>query len=154
MKIWLFILSAFLIISFSFATCESKCYDRICTDPINFKLIDKLTQEDMVFGAIPRYTVDSMQLNKAPDFSLGFTMNFLGRVIGNYEGLSTSTGVFSVDTAYLRLTYNDIDTLVISYIREQSDCCNNYGGYGKIVSLKYNGLVAIKDGTNYKFEKQ
>ena len=153
MKIWLFILSAFLIISFNFATCESKCFRTICVESINFKLIDKLTQVDLVFG-IPRYKLDSMQLNRSPDFSLGFTMNFLGRVGGSYDGLSTSTGVSAVDTAYLRLAYNDIDTLLISYTREHTDCCNNFGGYGKIVSLKYNGQQAIKDGANYKFEKQ
>ena len=155
MKIMLLILGVFIIISFSFATCESKCWGKRCSDPINFKLVNKLTQQDLVSGANPKYHIDSMQLNRLPDFNLGiYNINFLSRVYGDINGLSTSTGVSSVDTSYLRLTSTDIDTLVISYLHEEKDCCGNFGGYGKIVSIKYNGQVAMKDGINYKFEKQ
>ena len=154
MKILLFIAAVFLIISFCFATCESKCWGLACSDPINFKLIDKVTQQDLVFGASPRYQLDSMQVNRSPDFTIGYTANYLSTVKGNYSGLLTSTGKGAIDTSYLRLTFNDIDTLVISYIYDKNDCCNNFGGYGKITSLKYNGVLASKDGENYKFEKR
>lgn len=153
MKIWIFILAIFIILQFCFATCESKCWQVYCADPINFKLTDKFTQQDLVFGTNPRFKTDSMQLNKSPDFTIGYHPNYLSTVSGSSLGLLTSTGKTAHDTCYLRLTFTDIDTLFINYVYDNNDCCNNFGGYGKIVSIKYNGQTAAKDGENYKFEK-
>jgi hypothetical protein len=75
-------------------------------------------------------------------------------VFENYNGLQISTGKGAVDTSYLRLTYNDIDTLIINYLYEDRECCSSVNGYGKIASVKYNGKVAVKIGEVYKFEKE
>jgi hypothetical protein len=95
-----------------------------------------------------------MQLNRSTDFSLGYHVNFLGRVFKIGYNLATSTSNRAIDTCYLRLTSNDIDTLTIKYVFDKDDCCTNYGGFAKIVSINYNGQTAMKDGENYKFEKQ
>ena len=155
MKILIVVPTIFIFCLFCFAVCEDKCWGRVCAEPISFKLLDKLTQQDLVFGTIPRYTIDSMQLNRSPDFTLGYHMNHLSNIntIG-YNYLVISTGRATPDTTYLRLAYNDIDTLIITYAYEQKDCCDNFGGYGKITSIKYNGVIATKDSLAYKFEKQ
>ena len=154
MKILTFTLTIFIISLFSFATCEDKCFARVCVEAINFKLIDKLTQQDLVLGANPRFSPDSMQLNKSPDFSLGYHPNYLSTVNQTGNNLIASTGISARDTAFLRLAHNDIDTLIITYAYDQKECCDNFGGYGKIVSIKYNNLLAAKDVDIYKFEKQ
>jgi hypothetical protein len=136
------------------AACEKKCWEVNCADQLNFQLIDKSSQLDLVFGITPRYKLDSMQLNKLPDFSLGHHQNFLGSIHGDSHGLYTSTGDHPVDTTYLCLTFNDIDTIIINYIYEVNRCCTSFKGYGKINGIRYNGKIAAKKGEFYKFEKE
>ena len=145
----------FVIFTLVFNSCyiEDKCFSFSCTEQFNFQLIDTITRGDLVFGFNPLFKLDSMQLNKAPDFILEMHYHFLGRVSGSPYGLTTSIGEFTVDTSYLRLTYNDIDTLIINFTRAANDCCTSAGGYGKIVSIRYNGKLAQKSGDNYLFEK-
>jgi hypothetical protein len=141
--------------TFVFYSCfiEDKCFGSSCTDQINFKIIDKTTGQDLVFGSSPIYKIDSMQLNSAPDFSLGINGSYVSRISGDYHGLSTTPGNGSIDTFYLRLTHNDIDTLAINFTLTTDECCTSSGGYGTIVSINYNGKVPQKSGDNYLFEK-
>ncbi len=146
-------ISCLLLLYLPSCTVEDKCWGAPCADNINFQLIDKTTQQDIVFGINPKYKIDSMQLNLKADFRIGIHENGLATVTGDYRGLQTSTGKRPLDTAYLRLTYIDIDTLVISYTHEPKNCCKALGGYGKIISIKYNGQLAQKTGDYFKFEK-
>jgi hypothetical protein len=142
------------ILAFYLTSCEAKCWQVRCSDELNFQLVDKSSQQDLVFGITQKYRLDSMQLNKLPDFKLGLHQNFLGRITGDYHGLHVSTLEYPIDTSYLRLTFNDIDTITIHYIYEANKCCTSYKGYGKIGAIKYNGKTVIKNGEFYKFEKE
>jgi len=150
-----FFLGVLVTVSLFFSSCviEEKCWGSSCSDPINFQLIDQITQQDLVFGGSPKFKLDSMQLNKKADFTIGYHSNYLSTVTGDYHYLQTSTGNGSVDTSYLRLTYNDIDTLITAFVVENTECCRQYGGYGKIAGIKYNGKAATKIGNYFKFEK-
>jgi hypothetical protein len=132
---------------------EGKCWKATCSDPIVFRLLDKATQQNLIFGTNSKYKLDSLQLNKRPDFRIGQYDNLLSEVSCDSERLFTASGEYA-DTSYLRLTHTDIDTLVINYIRENNQCCVPYGGYGKIGLIKYNGKVAQKNGDIFKFEKE
>ena len=146
------ILLSFL--AFYLTSCEAKCWQVRCSDELNFQLVGKSSQQDLVFGVTQKYKLDSMQLNKLPDFNLGFHQNFLNSITGDSHGLHTSMGGYSVDTSYLRLTFNDIDTIIINYIYEVNKCCTSYNGYGKIGTITYNGKTVTKNGEFYKFEKE
>ena len=154
MKTWVYNLSILIIVTCGYTACEDPCYGRSCADVINFKLIDKATQQDLLFGVNPKYKIDSLQLNLKPEYTLGVYANLAGRVYGNDGYLSISTSIPEDDTTYLRLAYNDIDTLSIQYSFEENDCCSKFGGYGKIISIKFNGKTALKEGEYYKFEKE
>jgi hypothetical protein len=154
MKQLTFLSAIGLIFACSFATCEKKCFNTRCTQNIGFVLTDKVTQQDLVFGANKKYSRDSMQLNFKPDFRLGVHENFANDVYlipTNNQLLFTNTGREAVDTTYLRLAYNDIDTIIVQHSREQNDCCTS--GFGRIVSIKFNGLPARQTGDVYSFEK-
>jgi hypothetical protein len=149
-----------LILAYSLAGCEAKCWQAKCTDDIVFQLVDKATQQNLVFGPGKKYSKDSMQLNKVPDFNLGITGNLLANV--NVDNSKTSpvsliftTGKPVAGNSYLRLSYNDIDTLTIEYSYEETKCCKGSNMYGKPGSIKYNGLPAtVGNNGIYKFEKQ
>ena len=148
-----FVITCLLFFFYTSCTVENKCWGYRCVDPILFQLIDKSTQQDLVIGVNQKYKIDSMQLNLKPDLRIGTHENLLSRVSGDNNGLRTSTGKKSLDTSYLRLTSVDIDTLIINYTHEPNNCCSAFGGYGKIISIKYNGQLTIKTGDYYKFEK-
>jgi hypothetical protein len=147
-----------LIVVSSLTGCESPCWQAKCTDDVVFQLVDKATQQNLVFGAGKKYSNDSMQVNKVPDFNLGNTGNLLAYVaIDNSKAspvsLILNTSKPLVSTAYLRLTYNDIDTLTIEYSYEETKCCKGSNMYGKPGSIKYNGFPAAVSNGIYKFEK-
>jgi len=46
-----------------------------------------------------------------------------------------------------------MDTLLMMYNYEKEPCCRIKPGYGKIVNIEYNGVIAIKQGDIFLFEK-
>ena len=152
MRVRILIASLFSVFIFSFSDCGQKCFGESCSDTINFKLIDKTTQNDLVFGPAPKYKLDSLQLNKDVDFNLGRHSNFIGTVSGNWNRLQASTYA-PIETMYLRLSYDDIDTINVQYQYIENDCCENVNGYGRIQSIFYNGQTAEKVDDNYRFIK-
>jgi len=153
MRVRILIASLFSVFIFSFSDCGQKCFGESCSDIINFKLIDPNTQNDLVFGAAPKYKLDSLQLNKAIDFNLGKHSNFIGIVSGNWERLQVSTYA-PIETMYLRLSYDDIDTINVQYQYIENDCCESVNGYGRIQSVRYNGQTAEKVGDRFIFPKK
>ena len=149
-------LTVLTIVSFFIWSCipEGKCWKATCSDPIDFRLIDKATQQNLIFAVNSTYKLDSLQINKRPDFRIGYHENFLSQVVGDTTRLYPLVGLEYPDTLYLRLAYNDIDTLVIDFIRQRNECCTVYGGYGKIGAIKYNGKVAGKVGEIFRLEKE
>ena len=153
MRVRILIASLFSVFIFSFSDCGNKCFGEYCSDIINFKLIDQNTQNDLVLGAPPKYKLDSLQLNKAVDFNLGKHSNFIGIVSAGGDRLQVSPYV-PRETLYLRLSYDDIDTINIQYQYVENDCCESVNGYGRIQSVSYNGQTAEKVGGNYIFLKK
>ncbi len=119
---------------------------RTCADAFAFKVVDKLSQQDLVFGSPSLYSPDSVYL-------LTNLSGYTGKMsrVDNSEFISTL--VIPADTFFLRLTSIDTDTLLISYDYVKTKCCNSLKGYGKIQSIKYNGINTFKEGHTFIFEK-
>ncbi|MEO8108853.1 MAG: hypothetical protein ABI594_02420 [Ginsengibacter sp.] len=65
-----------------------------------------------------------------------------------------STLLIPTDTLFLRLTSTETDTLFLSYDYIKTKCCNySSRGYGKLQSIKYKQMFAIKEGETYVFKK-
>jgi hypothetical protein len=65
----------------------------------------------------------------------------------------TSALVIPVDTFYLYLSSVDTDTLLMSYDYKNAPCCARRKGYGKIREIRFNGVVAEKQGDIYLLAK-
>lgn len=145
--------SLFSVFIFSFSDCGNKCFGEYCSDIIKYQLIDQNTQNDLLFGANPIYKLDSLQLNRTVDFQVGKHANFISTVSRNGDVLQMSS-YSPLETMYLRLSSNDIDTLIVQYQFVDNDCCERFGGYGSIVRIQYNGEMAEKAGDVYRFIKK
>ena len=152
MKLVKYILGLTIIATYGLTSCEDKCWGAECAETITFKLFDKTTGQDLVSGVNPTFYWDSIQLKSQADFEFG-TNHLLGDVYENSRLLNIFTKRAAADTSYLRLSYTDIDTLIISYTYQRQECCGTVGGFGKINMIKYNGQTAQKTGTYFTFEK-
>ena len=152
-RVRILIVCLFSVVLFSFSDCNKSCWGEYCSDFINFKLLEQNTQNDLVFGVAPRYKLDSLQINRVVDFNLGRHSNFITTISGNWQNLQVSTDE-PVETMYLRLSYNDIDTINVQYQYIDNDCCEKFKGYGQIINIRYNGEIVQKVGENYNFIKK
>jgi len=129
------------------AGCE--CLNTICEDQIQFRIIDKVTKQDLVFGTSPKYKVDSLYFKQRPDTAL--SSGYYSSVFV-YLQTSLISNTIPYDTIYLRLTVNDIDTIILTRKNEgSSKCCPN--GYKRIMNIKFNGTYVTSEGRNFLFEK-
>jgi hypothetical protein len=128
-------------------SCDPCYFERgNCADLFYFRVVDKVTQQDLVFTSSPVFQKDSVFL----------TTNRVG-----YTGsmsFTDSTRFMSrlsipVDTFFLRFGANDVDTLLMKYDYVKVKCCKMASGYGKIQGIKFNGVLAKKAGDTFIFEK-
>jgi len=135
------------IISTVIAQCDP-CLGMLgdCAESFNFRIIDKATREDIVFGQNPTYNHDSVYL---------FTTlpGYTGRFSSVSNNKFSSFLSIPVDTFYLYLNSADTDTLLMKYDFVKSRCCKAGHGYGKILEIKLNGIVAKKQGDIFVLEK-
>src|SRR6476620_2894679 len=117
-----------------------------CADSFSFRIVSKSTQEDLVFGPSPRY-------NRYSVFLFTTLSSVSGRFSSNDSIKFTSFLSTPVDTLYLYLNSADTDTLLMMYNYEKEPCCRTKPGHGKIVNIEYNGVIAIKQGDIFLFEK-
>jgi hypothetical protein len=129
-------------VSFAFLLIGFPCGDALdgCVDPVPFRIIDKGTRRNALLGLNARYSRDSISF-LLTDYQSG---------IAGYKELYLNASTLSEDdlqvqwyqphdTLLIRLTYKDIDTLVINYSAKPSECCGNFS---TITSIQYNRLVS------------
>lgn len=136
----------FLSLPLLFIGCDPCLDARICADTFAFKIVDKSSGQDLVFGTSPIYRSDSVYLLTN---LTGYTGSF-SRIDNNKF---VSTLLFPTDTLFLRLTSTDTDTLFLNYDYVKNKCCNFSRGYGKLQSIKYNQTIAIQEWLTYVFKK-
>lgn len=130
-----------------FCHCDPCLSERACADSFAFKLVDKASRQDIVFATPSIYNRDSVYL-------LTTLPGYIGSIAMVDNNRFKSRLLIPTDTLYLRLTSTDTDTLLMKYDYEQTKCCNmNPRGFGKLQSIRYNGLNATKEGETFVFEK-
>jgi hypothetical protein len=133
---------------FTFSNCDP-CLSLHCTDPFAFKIIDKTTRKNLVFGAPSIYSADSIYLWP--------NLNGYAGSLARTDSLNnkfTSDLVIPKDTLYLRVTSADIDTIIMNYERIKNKCCDSRAeGYKRIRGMRFNGRNVVKEGDNFIFEK-
>lgn len=137
----------FLSLPLLFISCDPCLSMRSCADTFSFKIVDRLSGQDLIFGTSPIYSSDSVYLlTNLQGYAGSFSR------IDNNKFLSTL--LIPTDTLFLRLTSTDTDTLFLSYDYVKNKCCNySSRGYGKLQSIKFNQTIAIQEGQTYVFKK-
>jgi hypothetical protein len=133
---------------FLLSNCDP-CLIKRCAGPFAFKIIDKTTRKDLVFVATPVYSKDSIYLWPNPT---GFPGSYA--VADTRNNKFTSDLIFPKDTLYLRLSFTDIDTIIMNYERIKNKCCDSRAEeYKRIRGMRFNGRNVVKEGDNFIFEK-
>ncbi len=124
------------------------CYGErgVCADLFFFRVVDKTTGEDLVFRPLPVYSKDSVYLTTT-------LAGYYGAISSADTDKFISRLAIPVDTFYLRISINDNDTLLMSYDFRDTKCCNTKRGFGKLTSIKFNGINANKQGDVFLFPK-
>ena len=137
----------FLLIILS--SCDPCVDNRLCADVFSFKLIDKISKQDLVLGPGRVYSTDSVYLTtKLPGYS--GSMSSYDSVNKRFQSRLS----YPSDTFFLRVSFADTDTILVNYEYLKSKCCEySLSGYGQIKNMQYNGTMAAKVGENYIFEK-
>jgi hypothetical protein len=117
-----------------------------CADSFNFRVVNKVNGDDLVFGPNPVYRPDSVYL-------ITTLPGYLGAMSSSDGTKFRSNLLIPLDTFYLHLNSADTDTLLMSYDFVKSRCCKSNRGYGKVTGIKYNGVAAKKKGDVFVFEK-
>lgn len=117
-----------------------------CANPFSFRIVDRTTHEDLVFGNNAVYNRDSVYL----------TVNlpgYLGAMSWADSNKFNSSLLIPLDTFFLRISSSDTDTLLMSYDFVKTKCCKMMTGFGRLTGIRYNGRAAAKQGPVYLFEK-
>lgn len=120
------------------SSCE--CVVKVCAAPFSFRVVEKQTQKDLVFGPNPIYQKDSVHIQETHVFHVqnkGFICDL----------------VTPIDTLYLKLSSMDMDTLVLTYKFNDSQCCPNPKGLATVTSMDFNGKRAPTREGYFIFEK-
>ncbi|HEY9706085.1 MAG TPA: hypothetical protein V6C58_26855 [Allocoleopsis sp.] len=128
------------------AGCDPCRGNRACADTFDFKLIDNINGDDLVFGTNPTYNKDSVYL---------FTklQGYSGKMSYPKENKFSSTLLLPVDTFFLHLGSTDTDTLVMFYDFRKVKCCSTNEGFGKLKFIKFNGVNTILENNIHVLRK-
>jgi hypothetical protein len=113
---------------------------KICGGDFMFRVVDKQTRTDLVFGANPVYLKDSVFLEFRPG---------TGSISSSISGKFMSNALAPYDTLYLHLSPTDYDTLVLTFHYKRSKCCDMPNGYGTVTSIQFNGTPAPFEEGSY-----
>ncbi len=141
-----------LLVIFSCSISCDPCLNANCSENFYFKILDKTTKQDLVFGPASIYERDSMILRPCADPVLISNTCGYFSFVNVYNNNLYASPDYTLDTVYLRLKSTDIDTLIIDYEYIDSRCCK-VQGFGKIRGINFNGTTTLKNGNSYIFEK-
>ncbi len=145
----------FITLLFFFNSCcfitSSKCI--LSEYSATFKIVDRVTERDLIFGQFKRYDLDSIKL-----FSLSGNDTIFYNLYGSsYTGSTQDSLMYStfnytrVSTVFVKLSSSDIDTLSLRYqIIDPKSCCEECS-YPDLVSYNLNGVR--NDGRFYTLFK-
>jgi hypothetical protein len=117
-----------------------------CAESFSFRIVNKITQQDLVFGRNRVYDPDSVYL---------FTTrpSYPGRWSSVDSNRFLSLLPLPLDTFFLYLTSADTDTLLIKYDYVKAPCCRIDPGHGKVLLIIYNGIAVRKQGDIFELPK-
>jgi|GEM_PF-6167304 len=123
-----------LIIVVFLSACCGAPHHTACADSFNFKLLDKIS-------GLPIQINDNLLYEKVKDTGVvGWAV-----IWPKNAGYIAEPG-FTSDSAFLRISSTDIDTLVMSWNHSSTNCCPNYG---HLDALKYNGEIATFQNNSF-----
>ena len=123
-KPFLVSVSLFLLIS----GCDT-CHKDNCVvppDPFKFRVIDRISREDLVFSILPRYHPDSIRLFYYQDeVKIDLPIRETNRKYGvlSNQTLPYVSAVEIIKDFYIQFNYLDIDTLMIDVRQIDFECC-------------------------------
>jgi hypothetical protein len=141
--------TVFAFLLFTFSNCDPCLSSRSCADTFAFRIVNKVSKQDLVFGTAPIYSSDSVYLlTTLPGYAGSIS------VVDSANKRFASRLLIPTDTFYLKVSVTDLDTIIINYEFVKSKCCNySARGYGQIRSMKFNEKTAAKEGETFIFEK-
>ena len=116
-----------------------------CNGEFSFKIVDKFSHQDLVFGSGARYNPDSI---KVLDTNDSIPTSFIQASQNKLYCYINGPG----DTLYLRLNATDTDTLLLSFRNTKRTTCCPSGGRD-ITQIKFNNLQTKQDSLAFVFEK-
>ena len=136
------------LIIIGFAVFEQSCECVVkppCNGEFNFKIVDKFSHEDIIFGANARYNPDSIRFVATNDT---IQPSYIQRSQNRLYCIISNPG----DTLYLRLNATDIDTLLLSYRNTKHTLCCPSGGKD-VTGIRFNNVQSKQDSLVFIFEK-
>ena len=116
-----------------------------CNGEFSFKVVDKISHEDLVFGPGSRYNPDSIKvLNTNDSIPTSFVQATQNRLYCYINGPG--------DTLYLKLSATETDTLLLSFRTTKRTTCCPSGGRD-ITQIRFNNLQTKQDSLAFVFEK-
>ena len=116
-----------------------------CNGEFSFKVVDRVSHKDLVFGADARYSLDSIKMINTNDtIPQSIVYGFQNRLNCYING--------PVDTLYLKLNATDTDTLLLSFRSTRHTTCCPSGGRD-VTGIRFNNIQAQQDSLVFIFEK-
>lgn len=137
-----------LLITFAIVALAESCECVVkppCNGAFNFKVIDKVSHKDLVFGAGARYSSDSIKMINTNDT---IPQSFVDHSQNRLDCYISGSG----DTLYLKLNETDVDTLLLSFrTGRHTLCCPS--GQRNVTGIRINNVAAKQDSSVFIFEK-
>ncbi len=116
-----------------------------CNGEFSFKVVDRVSHKDLVFGADPRYSLDSIKMMNTNDT---IPQSFVDHLQNRLSCYITGPG----DTLYLKLNATDTDTLLLSFRSvKRNTCCPS--GSRAVTGIRFNNIQAPQDSLVFIFAK-
>jgi hypothetical protein len=144
MKYFRIVCVLFIVSAFPMGFQCGPCFEVRCAEHISFRLIDASAKKNLILGPDAIYKYDSISFRYAKGRSLrqGYDEFPVSMATASEDDIMIRPYEL-VDTLLLRLTYQDYDTLLLSFRMGKSECCAN--GFYELDGIRFNGKVALRD---------
>ena len=116
-----------------------------CNGEFSFKVVNRATHQDLVFGPNAVYSVDSIKMLNTNDT---IPPSFVTQGFNHLDCYINGTG----DTLYLKLNASDIDTLLLSFRNTRHTTCCPSGGR-VVTGIRFNNIQTQQDSSVFILEK-